>query len=289
MRTISEITASSACCKEERSTHCATPHADYASAFISEFSLMRDMHDLLPLEVSSIAFASLDDALSAMTDGSTEPVLDADDNPTWASTLMSPEREYWIAGGHEELKSLADLKVFALIPRCTMPPGLKPLKGKLVCKRKHDNTGTVTWYKVRYVAKGYAQRYSVDYDKTTAPTTCLESFRTILHIAATLGWDLHQFNIKTTFLHGILPDDETMYMEQPPDFTEPGKEDWVMKLLKSIYGMKQASQIWNKTFHAAVQSWGFVHLSCEWCIYIRRSVLGSSWPSARLVRFVSLF
>jgi hypothetical protein len=79
-----------------------------------------------------------------------------------------------------------------------------------------------------------------------APTTQLESFRSILHIAVTLGWDLQQFDIKTTFLHSVLLEYETMFMEQPPGFTEPGKEDWVMKLMKSIYSMKQASRIWNK-------------------------------------------
>jgi hypothetical protein len=108
-------------------------------------SLLRicNTHDLLPLEVLSTAFSSLDDALSAITDGSAEPILDSNDNPTWASTLTSPEQEYWIAGGHNELISLADLKVFVLIPCSTMPPGLKPLKSKLVCKQKYDNTGTI--------------------------------------------------------------------------------------------------------------------------------------------------
>jgi hypothetical protein len=42
------------------------------------------------------------------------------------------------------------------------------------------------------------------------------------------------------------------YMEQPPGFEEPGKEDYVWQLNKSIYGMKQASRIWNKTFHNTV-------------------------------------
>jgi hypothetical protein len=89
---------------------------------------------------------------------------------------------------------------------------------------------------------------------------------TILHIATSLGWDIQQFNIKTAFLHGILPENKTMYMEQPPGFEETGKEDWVMKLLKSIYGMKQASRVWNKTFHQAMTEWGFEQISSEPCV-----------------------
>jgi hypothetical protein len=119
---------------------------------------------------------------------------------------------------------------------------------------------------VRYIAKGYAQRYGIDYKKTTAPTARLESLHTILHIAASLGWDIQQFDIKTAFLHGILPENKTMYMKQPPGFEETGKEDWVMKLLKSIYGMKQASRVWNKTFHQAMTEWGFEQISSEPCV-----------------------
>ncbi len=125
------------------------------------------------------------------------------------------------------------------------------------------------------MAKGYAQRWGIDYDKTTAPTVRLESFRSILHIGTTLDWDLQHFDIKTAFLHGILPEDKTMFMEQPQGFEEPGKEDWVMRLMKSIYGMKQASQIWNQTFHNAMVSWGFERLSCDWCVYRRQSPLGT--------------
>ena len=55
-------------------------------------------------------------------------------------------------------------------------------------------------------------------------------------------------------------------MEQPPGFEVPGKEEWVMKLIKSIYGMKQVSHIWNQTFHKAVSEWPFECLPCEWCI-----------------------
>ena len=142
------------------------------------------------------------------------------------------------------------------------------MHGKLVCKCKHDDLGTIMCYKVRYVVKGYAQCYGVDYDKMTAPTAHLESFCLVLHLVVSLDWDLHQFNIKTAFLNGVLPEDEIAYMEQLSGFEEPGKEDWVWKLMCSIYSMKQASCIWNHTFDETIQSWGFHHITNEWCVYI---------------------
>ena len=65
-------------------------------------------------------------------------------------------------------------------------------------------------------------------------------------------------------------------MEQPPGFTEPGKEDWVWQLQKSIYGMRQASRIWNKTFHKVVTNWGFQRMKNEWCVYCRSSATGTT-------------
>ncbi len=200
--------------------------------------------------------------------------MEPDDEPSWAQALASPKREFWIAGGQEELKSLEDLKVFILVPLSEVPCGHHPLKGKLVCKQKCDDTGKVVRYKVRYVAKGFAQCWGIDYDKTTMPTVFLESFHSILHIAANLDWDVQQFDIKMAFLHSILPEDETMFMKQPKGFEAPGKEDWVMHLMKSIYCMKQASQIWNQTFHNAVTQWGFECLECEWCVYRCQSASG---------------
>jgi Reverse transcriptase (RNA-dependent DNA polymerase) len=271
---LSDVADSASRCKAE----CAAKHSahnnDHAFALLAEFSPLRDTHDIYPLDLLTENL-SVPEVLSALADGSLDPVPDSDDDPSWASALASPEREYWIAGARDELQSLRDLDVFVLVPRSSVPAGQRPLKGKLVCKRKRDDAGNIVRYKVRYVAKGYAQQYGVDYDKTTAPTARLKSFRAILHVAASLGWDLQQFDIKTAFLHGILPEEETMFMEQPPGFATPGKEDWVMRLMKSIYGMKQASRIWNQTFHKTVQSWGFERLPCEWCVYRRRSATGT--------------
>ena len=262
---ISDVAASAA---RSRASRDDVP-VDPVHAFLAEFDPFCDSHHLIPLDVTSADTASVPELVAAIADGSLEPELE--DEPKWHDALRSPEREYWIAGGHDEVRSLQELKVFVLVPRSEVPRGMRPLKGKLVCKRKRDDTGKVVHYKVRYVAKGYAQQYGINYDKTTAPTARLESFRTIAHLTTSLDWDLKQYDIKTAFLHGVLPPDESMFMEQPPGFECPEKEDWVWQLLKSIYGMKQASRVWNKTLHSAVSEWGFQRLECEWCIYIHRS------------------
>jgi hypothetical protein len=272
---ISDATEAGLRRKEERAARRIARLENLTKALLCDFT--RDSHEVIQADLDLGDHSiSVDEAIAAIADGTIVPTADSGDDPSWSEALASPDREYWIAGGRDELKSLKDLKVFVLVPRSDVPPGQRPLKGKLVCKRKRDEQGKITRYKVRYVAKGYAQRYGVDYDKTTAPTARLESFRTILHVAATLGWDIQQFDIKTAFLHGVLPDDETMFMEQPPGFEEPGKEDWVMKLLKSIYGMKQASRVWNKTFHKAVLEWGFKRISSEPCVYRRDSPEGTT-------------
>jgi len=103
----------------------------------------------------------------------------------------------------------------------------------------------------------------------------MESFRTLMHLTASLNWDIQHIDVKTAFLHGILPKDETAYLEQPEGFEEPGKEDWVMKLRKSIYGMKQAGCIWNQTFHNAVTGWGFEQSKKDPCIYRHHNAMGT--------------
>ena len=91
----------------------------------------------------------------------------------------------------------------------------------------------------------------------------------------TQGWDIQQIDVKTAFLHGVLPEDETAYLEQPRGFEEPGKDDWAMKLMKSIYRLKQVGCIWNQTFDDAVTDWGFQHMESDWCMYCRNTETGT--------------
>jgi hypothetical protein len=78
--------------------------------FLTEYAPVRDTHYLLPLSLdSSSASLSVDEVLAALSTGDTEAILDDDDDPSWATTLASPDKEYWIAGACDKLKSLENL------------------------------------------------------------------------------------------------------------------------------------------------------------------------------------
>jgi hypothetical protein len=120
-------------------------------ALLSEFAPLCNSHHLFQtdIDLDSHNFTlSVPEVLSAMADGTIEPVLDSGNDPLWEEALASKEQEYWIAGGCNELKSLEDLNVFVLIPHSAVPRGQRPLKGKLVCKWKRDDMGNMVCYKV---------------------------------------------------------------------------------------------------------------------------------------------
>ena len=66
-----------------------------------------------------------------------------------------------------------------------------------------------------------------------------DSLRIIMAIMAHFDLELHQMDVRTTFLNGDLVED--VYMSQSIGFEEVGKEHMVCKLHKSIYDLKQAS------------------------------------------------
>ncbi|KAJ8507855.1 hypothetical protein ONZ45_g9806 [Pleurotus djamor] len=82
-----------------------------------------------------------------------------------------------------------------------------------------------------------------------------ETVRMILALAALNGLHLEALDVKTAFLYGKL--DEEIYMEQPEGFRIPGKEDFVLRLWRAIYGLKQASLAWWRELTKSMEELGF--------------------------------
>ena len=84
-------------------------------------------------------------------------------------------------------------------------------------------------------------------------------------LVAYFDMELHQMDVKTTFLNGDL--EEEVYMKQPEGFITNGNDHIVCKLKKSIYGLKQASRQWYLKFHDVISSFDFIENVMDQCIY----------------------
>ena len=74
-------------------------------------------------------------------------------------------------------------------------------------------------------------------------------------------------DVKTAFLNGEL--EEEIYMDQSDGFVSKGQEEMVCKLLKSLYGLKQASKQWHEKFDRTLTSASFVVNETDKCVYYR--------------------
>ena len=72
-------------------------------------------------------------------------------------------------------------------------------------------------------------------------------------------------DVKIVFLNSYL--EEEIYMSQPDGFKKEGQEQRVCKLLKSIYGLKQASRSWNLRFDETIKTYGFEQNVDEVCLH----------------------
>ena len=95
-------------------------------------------------------------------------------------------------------------------------------------------------FKARLVAKGYTQKEGVGYEETFSSVAMIKSIHILLSIAACLDYEIWKMDVKMAFLNGYL--EEIIYMMQPGGFVAKGQQQKVCKLLRPIYGLKQALQ-----------------------------------------------
>ena len=112
------------------------------------------------------------------------------------------------------------------VPR---PQGKKVVGSRWIYKVKYAADGSMEKYKARFVAKGFSQKEGIDYEETFAPVARYSSIRTIISLAVEMGWRVHQMDVKTAFLNGVI--EEKVYIERPEEFDVDNRETHVCILL----------------------------------------------------------
>ena len=115
------------------------------------------------------------------------------------------------------------------------------------------------------MARGFSQKEGIDYEEIFAPVARYTLIRAIMALAAKLGWKLHQMDVKTAFLNGVM--EEEVYVEQPLGFETHDRETHVCKLKKALYELKQAPRTWYGRIDSFLMSLGFTKSKADPNLY----------------------
>ena len=127
--------------------------------------------------------------------------------------------------------------VWDVVPR---PEGKSVVTSKWIYKIKHTANGSIEKYKAIFVAQGFFQKEGIYYEETFAPIAKYTSIISVLSLAVVMKWKIHQMDVKTNFLNGVV--EEEVYVEQPLGFETHDRESHVCRLKKDLYGFETGTQ-----------------------------------------------
>jgi len=123
------------------------------------------------------------------------------------------KKKEWKKAMMEEYQSTMKNNVSKIVPR---PEGKSIVTSKWVYKINHVVDGSIDKYKVRFVARGFSKQEGEEYDEMFALVSRYTSIRAIIYLATSMGWSLHQMDVKIAFLNGVI--EEEVYIEKPKGF-----------------------------------------------------------------------
>jgi hypothetical protein len=173
-----------------------------------------------------------------------------------------PNWKEWEKAMKDEVKSLKRNKTWTLV---SPPKNRRILRGKWVFKAKRGATGEIVRYKARWVVRGFEQEEGIDYLETFASVVKPMTYKIMFAIAAALGLEIDQMDVKTAFLYSDI--DEDIYVDQPTGIDDDTGR--VCLLNKALYGLKQSPRLWYQTLATYLKTLSFTPLSADMNVFVR--------------------
>jgi len=119
-------------------------------------------------------------------------------------------------------------------------------------------------FKARLVARGFQQSDSGKPYDIFSPVVKLTTLRLMLALSTQFDFYFHQMDVTSAFLNGEI--EEEIYLSKPLGMRQDGK---LLKLHKSLYGLKRSPRNWNNKFNEFMLEENFVRSKNDYCLYIK--------------------
>ena len=198
---------------------------------------------------------------------------------TYNQAMRQEDRGEFIKAMMKEVEDHESRDHWALVLRSTIPKGIKTIQAIWSFKRKRFPDGTLNKHKARLCAHGGMQQWGENYWETYSPVVNMLSVRLILVIAHIHGLDSKSIDFVLAFPQAEL--DVDIWMELPrgmvPDHDEESKHQYVLKLKKNLYGLKQASYNWFDKLKSGLMDRGFSPSKIDPCVYLKPGMIVLSY------------
>lgn len=155
----------------------------------------------------------------------------------------------WQKAISDEISSLESNNTWSITD---LPADRWPISARWIFKRKCYPDGSLDKYKARLVARGFSQRFGIDFFETYASVNRHESIRLFFVLCIQFDLVYKQFDVITAFLNGVF--EETVYLLPPKGTNCPTNK--VLKLHKSIYGLRQSPRCWQQKLNSILMKIG---------------------------------
>lgn len=183
---------------------------------------------------------------------------------TFKAALSGEDGPKWEKAIENELTALEENLTWIEVP---FTPDKQPLRTKWVFRVKQENEAAPL-FKARLVVRGFEQKDEFDPYELYAPVAKLTTFRVLLAISGKFQLLMNQMDVRNAFLNGDINED--VYLFKPEGFRN-NDETTVLKLCKSLYGLRKSPRYWNQKFHNFMKGQNFTRSESDWCLYFRKN------------------
>ena len=190
------------------------------------------------------------------------------DNPNFHQAMSGPHSADYITAMKLEISTLMKQNTWTMIERSK---DMNVLKGTWAFKLKRLPDGTAYRFKARFCARGDLQEEGVDYFETYAPVVQWSTIRLLLSTVLTEGWATRQVDYTNAFAQATLK--ERVFMEPPRMFAPRNGKDLVLKLIKSLYGLRQAPRTFFEKLREGLIERGYTPSEIDPCLFMKKSII----------------
>lgn len=184
--------------------------------------------------------------------------------------MSLPQAKYWMEAITKEYNGLLALGTFEFVPRATLPAYANVMRCHLVFDLKRNSDGSIDKFKARLVADGNTQRHGIDFDRIFSTVAKLSTLRILFVLAAARDYNLTSIDIRQAYLQASLT--EELYMNVPPGMNDADENGnpLVVRLRRSLYGLKQAGREWHTLLTETLREFGFHQSTIDVCLFTYR-------------------